>query len=611
MKIFLTSVLLFSFAGLVGCVSPQINQGFFSKSKSVMLENVSRRKWDSPVIADLDNNGFDDFVITEHGHGVYVYWNTNGQFSTPQKIIGGDTHGLAVGDIDNDGQFEIIISQGGGGGKKPRLPILFKVRPNHQITKVKEYSDFERSRGRAVKLVDADLDGDLDLLLTAFPLPSQKRKGANHLYLNDGKGNFSFSDYMPQAKWLGYKALVADIISDSRPEFIFYGGENLVLSNNSREDLTADTFGNLANISHISGLTPIDIDNDGDLDLFVTRAKHQFDRQTYYDAKTQRFALFVRNETFAFDLEVSGELKLENLQTAFPHHNVYLGQAKTLLAQSKDKNAHRDATVTKEQALGWPENRKGKGLYIGYLGDSKWRIEGETKSPIAVVLSNVINNPEVVEPILLPAYLLKNEQGKFVDVTNEYNVAISGQTTSSVSGDFNNDGWQDLIIMPYGNMAKTAQPILLLNNAGASFIHAEGGLISEQVGVTGGGINTLDYDLDGDLDVLFSNERGRWNLYENHVSSSGNYVIFKVSAASVPKINKIGAKLTVTACGVEHQRVIALDGSPFSQSQKSFYPIGLGTCSKGYQYKLAFVTGEVIEGFGTELNTIVDVFKTR
>ncbi|MDU0356301.1 VCBS repeat-containing protein [Paraglaciecola aquimarina] len=201
---------------------------------------------------------------------------------------------------------------------------------------------------------------------------------------------------------------------------------------------------------------------------------------------------------------------------AFPNFDVYLGKNKTLYSFSEDKHGGHQVVLRPEQAAGWPQELTHKGLYIGYLGDGVWRIAGDTHSPTAGVVHNVISKPKVIEDALLPVKLFENRQGTFVDVTEKLGIDIRQQTTSATVGDFDNNGWSDIFIVRYGNMAQANEQILLTNQHGKSFVAATNhGLISNELGATGGGAESFDFDKDGDLDMVFANERGRWHLFEN------------------------------------------------------------------------------------------------
>jgi hypothetical protein len=571
----------------------------FSENAAIIpFEQRSRRKWDSAVIADLDQDGYQDLLITEHSQKVLVHWNNKGVFSPPQDVVGGDTHGITAGDFDHDGRMDLVISQGGGGGNKPRYPKIFHVNSDRSIDGGEEFKLVDRTRGRAAKLVDSDNDGKLDLVLSAFPLKSQT-DGANHLYHNQGEAGLVFSGLLPQAKWLGYRTLVTDYNSDNIADLIFYGGDNMVAVTGGKglnyTNDNARVFKQLADISDISSMAEIDFDNDGDFDLVLTRAKHQFDEQRYYDSQTQRFAFFVRNQKFQFDdLVIKGNLKLENLQMAFPDFDVFVGKRKHKISFNVDKHGSKQLELSNEEAQGWPDDMSAHGLYIGYLGNDTWRIAGETSSPTSGVVHGVTSSPSVSNIENLPLVLLENQNGVFIDATAKLGIQITEQTTSATVGDFNNDGWSDIFIVRYGNMAKQTEQILLLNKAGKTFAAAtEHGLISKELGATGGAAESFDYDQDGDLDLVYSNERGLWHLFTNNsTDSTQQFVRVTVGDSPTRAATAIGAKLTIQACGNVYIRVVGASSSAFSQGANNQLHVGLGECHTIDSAELRWTNGE-------------------
>ncbi|MDU0356303.1 VCBS repeat-containing protein [Paraglaciecola aquimarina] len=94
-----------------------INTWFVEANEQAPLEKRSRRKWDAAVIADLDKDGYQDMLLTEHAAKVRLFWNNQGVFAEPVDIVLGDTHGIAVGDYDHDGRMDIVVSQGEGEAK--------------------------------------------------------------------------------------------------------------------------------------------------------------------------------------------------------------------------------------------------------------------------------------------------------------------------------------------------------------------------------------------------------------------------------------------------------------------------------------------------------------
>lgn len=569
----------------------------------IPLEPRSRRKWDNAVVADLDQDGREDLLLTEHGLHAIIFWNNGGAFSEPVEVIKNDTHGVAVGDYDQDGRMDLIIYHGGGGGKKPRNPVAFHINRDRSIAGGEEFNEFERSRGRAAKFIDSDSDGLLDLVLSAFPLGTQP-EGCNQFFHNAGKGKFEFVTKLPQAKWLGFRTLVTDFNNDGVPDLIFYGGANMVAVRGEKgggfTDVSKQVFGNLANTSDVTSIAEIDYDNDGNFDLVLTRAEPQFKEETNYNPTNLNFsyyifASFVDDVNYQYDLKIAGDFRMENLQMAYPDFDVFVGADKHPLEFKVDRHGGKDFVLKLEEAQGFPPELLNNGLYIGYLGDGVWRVAGKTKSSTAGVVHNVNSSLPVAKKKELPALLLENRKGVFVDVTAKLGISIPEQTASVAVGDFDNDGWSDLFIVRDGDPTAPNEQIVLLNQGGKKFVRAEdAGVVSQELGATGGSAEVIDYNEDGNLDVIYSNERGRWHLVTNNGLTAGqnNYVVVKVGSSPSRKATAQGAVLTLKAGGNIYRRVVGATSAAFSMGENNHLHVGLGKCAKVDEAEVRWTDGE-------------------
>ena len=187
---------------------------------------------------DFDNDGDLD-IVTKDPESIWL--NKNGIF----KRISGDnaiennevsTEGIGIGDVNNDGWLDIYFAnyevwkvtrsepdedsffKGIGGGKfylaTDRADLLPK--------------DGKKRAGRGVNMGDFDNDGDLDIFVSNYRLQD------NFLWVNDGTGHFK------------NKALELGVAGD---EVESWWG-------------------------HTIGSEWVDVDNDGDLDLFCANLAH-------------------------------------------------------------------------------------------------------------------------------------------------------------------------------------------------------------------------------------------------------------------------------------------------------------------------------------------------
>lgn len=594
------------------------NKTMFSEKEGIIpLENRSRRKFDNAVIADLDLDGFLDLLLMDHSRRVELYWNNNGIYELGKPFIFGDTHGIAVADYNSDGIIEIIVQPGGGDGKNPRKVKYFKVTKDRKITKGNEFKHFKGGRGRASKLVDVDSDGKLDLITSAFPTLKALDKG-NIIYKSNTKLDFKFSQYLPHADRIGMRTSLIDYNRDNITDIIFHGGQKIVLvkglANGNFVDATKEVLGMLPKINLVNSISQIDFDNDGDNDLFLTRSKLPFDSESEYDSENNAFYFFARRNAFNYEnLEIDGDLIIENLQMAYPDFNIYLGSEKKIWERKEDNHGHHDLNLKQEDAQGFPKDTKENGLYIGHTGNGMWRIGGYTNSPTSAVLHNVTKSPKLIESKKLPAKLLENRNGKFYDVSASFGINISEQTTSTAVGDFNNDGFSDIFVLLYGNSAKANEHVLLLNKEGKSFESVKNhGLITKELGSSGMGADAFDYDNDGDLDIICANERGRWHLFTNDFNStSNNFVTVNIGSSPSGKATAMGAILTLKSCDKTYKRIVGTTSSSYSHSFNTRLHIGLGDCKKVDSATVLWSNGEKVNLKIAKLNTTYNVIESK
>ncbi len=187
------------------------------------LAGVGDRSWSwMGVWADINNDNFPDLYVVNGRYPVgepnKMYLNNgNGTFSEVSRKIGlADANwglGAAFADIDNNGTLDLFLSNYVGPNK-----LMLNKGDGTFVDASSQIKGSHEGWGKGPTFGDIDHDGDLDLYEGDCKL-------ANQLYINDGKGHF------------------ANVVDD-------------------QPQLKCETV-------RTKGTAFADIDNDGDLDLYV------------------------------------------------------------------------------------------------------------------------------------------------------------------------------------------------------------------------------------------------------------------------------------------------------------------------------------------------------
>jgi uncharacterized repeat protein (TIGR01451 family) len=157
--------------------------GSFSKEVAEIIPLEANSSL-GPTWADYDQDGFMDlFVPNGSGNKNSLFHNDgNGTFSKPNTIInqeGGKSVGSAWGDIDNDGDLDLFVTN-----SNSTTNFLYKNLGSGNFEKITNSIVNQGASSHGCSFADIDNDGDLDLFVTNDRI----RK---FLYFNDGSGNFT------------------------------------------------------------------------------------------------------------------------------------------------------------------------------------------------------------------------------------------------------------------------------------------------------------------------------------------------------------------------------------------------------------------------------------
>lgn len=368
----------------------------FAKGGAVSFTDVSEKagvaykgNGKGVAIADYNNDGYDDILISNKGGGLRLYKNNgNGTFTDVTKEVGLDDVGYCLGsvfgDIDNDGWVDLYVPKGG----------VYEVETNRLFKNVNgKFVDITDKAGVAgivdgkpaftygAAMADYDRDGFLDIYLANYGVGAK-----NILYRNNGDG--TFTDVTDKAgvgdKSWSWSATWADVNGDGWPDLYVVNGRYPAGEPNKLYINKGDgTFVEMAEKLGVAddgwglGAAFADVNNDGALDLYVSNY--------------------------------------------IGDNNLYINDGKGHFKKATNL------------IKGAPKDHWGKGPAFGDINNDGWidLYEGDCK---------------------LANQLYLNQGGKFTNIINSVPAAKceTVRTKGTVLADFNNDGQLDLYVVNWG-----------------------------------------------------------------------------------------------------------------------------------------------------------------
>lgn len=443
---------------------------------------------------------------------------------------------------------------------------------------------------RAATFADVDNDGWLDIFITNGPSGGEN----NELFLNDGKGGF------------------------------LQNTSSIITLDNSPSD----------------GATWGDIDNDGDLDLYVAtwygapnRLYFQNNDGSFTESKVIDSRGFSETASWA-DFNKNGylDLYITNSSNGQGSNNeFYMNQADGLF--HKEKNFEITKLAENSRSVNWIDydNDDDLDLFVSNEDEPNELYRNDDGNLTPIIDINVTSTKKTSMGSSWADYdndgdldlyvanfrdqneLYKNNgDGTFEQITTGDIVNDLNYSFGTAWGDIDNDGDLDLYVANGFSNSERGND-LYINNGDGSFSKNENSITVENDGWSFGAAFG-DYDNDGFLDLLVANtlnEKEANHLFHNK-GNENNWLILDLEGTASNK-SAIGAKVKITAeiGGKQVTQLREVSSQSCYNGQNSLRThFGLGDASNVQNIEVIWPLGNVETFNDVEVNQILEVKET-
>ncbi len=447
------------------------------------------------AVGDLDNDGDEDFVLANLlGHN-QIFWNEGNWNFRPQLLLDGSLRGLALVDVDGDGWLDITATSRSGillywrnsGGEEGSPPFTSQQEP----ARLQGVDGFAYS----LQWGDLDADGDLDLVTASYDASLEKQIGRRALDPTDQNGVFVYEN--DNGRFL--------------PTRLASRAQGLAL-----------------HLQDLNGDRRLDILVGNDFDVHDAVFLGQRDGSWL---KAEPFATTTFS-TMSFD---TGDIDNDGLPELF----------------AADMHPYSEEPEIMRQ----------------------WLPVMETMPP---------PSPDDAPQVM--ANVLQERQGDaWSDQAEAWRIPYSGWSWSAQFGDIDQDGLLDLYVvngmtameifrhLPGDELVEENQAYR--NDGGKRFTPAPEWMLNSTAG--GRGMSMTDFDGDGDLDVLINNLRSPSQIFENQLCS-GQSLLVDLRHPGSGNTRALGAELLLhTSTGIYRRSVHAAGGYLSGRSARQHFGIPL------------------------------------
>lgn len=412
--------------------------------------------------------------------------------------------GLATGDLDGDGDLDLVI------GNQDGADAIFW----HEGALVFRQEAFSTGKTRDVKIVDVNADERLDIVLT-------RHTGVLNYFENLGAGRFQ-RRVLPGIAAPAYVTNWADLDGDGDLDLVLASYDAGLLTDRGNEYIVGNAPRGVFLYENLGGrfrMTPLattaqalailfpDLNDDGRPDILVGN-----------DFNTPDMA-WVRTEA-------GWQAATDRLAT-MTHSTMSYDQA--------DIDNDGGFEIFASDMKPYPGEAMG-----GWAPMMDAMMIGMDQAQVAA-------DPQIMENVLL----VRGADGRYWNQAPDWGVDGAGWTWSSKFGDFNLDGYIDLYAvngmieerlfahLPDHELVEENQAFR--NEAGLRFVRMPGWELDSTS--SGRGMVLADLDDDGDLDIVVNNLRAPAQLFENQLCRGGEPLLVELRQPATANPFAIGAQV--------------------------------------------------------------------